>query len=144
MRAFVYGTLTHKPVLESVLGHVVGPQRRAVLCDHARFAVDGEIYPGLISKAGTSIEGLVFDVSAEDIQILDEFEGEEYVRTAVSVSLVEPNNTDTPENSSDIEANVYIYIGDLEKLKGSWSPSDFAATTGHGADVVKQLWDRLY
>lgn len=113
---FTYGSLMFAPVWQRV---VQGQCRScaARLDGHARFAITGETYPGMVAQAGASVAGvLYFDVSGEDVDALDAFEGCEYRRTQVLVTL---------QTGETVAAGTYIYLLP-EKLSSSpWMPEAF-------------------
>jgi gamma-glutamylcyclotransferase (GGCT)/AIG2-like uncharacterized protein YtfP len=80
---FFYGTLMHP----EVLGRVVRGRYRcepAVLRGFARYRVRGQTYPAMIEEEGGIVEGVVrLDVSEDDVQRLDRFEGASYARALV-------------------------------------------------------------
>lgn len=113
---FTYGSLMFPEVWERV---VRGRYRSASgnVADHARFVVAGEAYPGMISAAGQSVQGIVyFDVSQQDFAALDAFEGDGYRRQTVAVRLV---------TGEIVTAGTYIYLDAtcLENLP--WRPEAF-------------------
>ena len=74
---FVYGTLRHLPLLETVIGHPLsgGQARAARLPGHlARWAL-GQAFPILIEEAGSTAEGLVLSgLSDQDMARLNYYE----------------------------------------------------------------------
>lgn len=113
---FTYGSLMFPEVWQRV---VRGDYRsaRGHLDGHARFGIAGETYPGMIPAARSSVEGvLYFDVSPADMAALDAFEGTEYRRDVVRVTL---------QSGELVEAGTYIYLLP-QKLSGSpWLPEAF-------------------
>lgn len=84
---FVYGSLMH----DAVWTHVVAPApgRAARLSGWRRLAVAGETYPGAVEAAGEAIDGVLrLDVPPADLARLDAFEGADYARRTVRVSLL--------------------------------------------------------
>ncbi|MYM53802.1 NUDIX domain-containing protein [Thalassovita mangrovi] len=74
---FVYGTLRHLPLLESVLGHAVPDLRRipAKLPDHRVCLVRGQAFPMIFNAPGDAAEGLLLHgLSAADVARLDFYE----------------------------------------------------------------------
>ena len=113
---FTYGSLMFPPVWSRV---VRGSYRAipATLAGHARFALKDETYPGVIVQADSKVAGLLyFGVSAADVAALDAFEGHEYRRVPVGVTL---------ESGETVEAHTYLYLLP-EKLSGlPWLPEAF-------------------
>lgn len=113
---FTYGSLMFAPVWRRV---VQGTYRSAParLDNHARFAIIGETYPGMVAMDGDSVAGvLYFDVSDRDIAALDAFEGIEYRREQVVVTL---------ENGESAVANTYIYRATEKLSQSPWLPETF-------------------
>lgn len=112
---FTYGSLMFAPVWQRV---VRGNYRSstAILGNHARHAVPGVGYPGVIARDGVSVEGvLYFDVAEEDLARLDAFEGSEYRRDAVTVCAL----------GVDLAAHTYIFLEPAALLEAGWSPQTF-------------------
>lgn len=72
---FVYGTLCHLPLLETVLGRAVAAVS-ARLPDHAVFWAQSQPFPLIVAAPGQTAQGLfVPDLGAEDMARLDYYEG---------------------------------------------------------------------
>ena len=102
MNVFTYGSLMFDPVWSAV---VRGRYRSlpAAVANHARHAVRGETYPGVVERAGAEVRGrLWLGVSADDLARLDAFEGGDYRRVTVSVAAGEPARA--------MEAQMYLYL----------------------------------
>ncbi len=113
---FTYGSLMYAAVWERV---VCGryPSAPALVAGHARFAVRNASYPGLIAAPGASVRGvLYFDVDDADLAALDNFEGPEYRRQVLSVTL------DTGEK---LHAATYLYIDPTGLSTVPWQPEAF-------------------
>ncbi|PPQ67519.1 hypothetical protein CVT25_006060 [Psilocybe cyanescens] len=159
--AFFYGTLMHPKVLKSVI-HNDGAHLElcpAVLLEHTRHEVKLCEYPGVIpiskglkilnrsltqeerSVRGTLVKGL----TAQDMDFLDAFESDEYIRRKVQVhplgpftkvsaetvdgDLVPENPPALPEISKLLElavdAETYIYCDETNLNSDLWSFKDF-------------------
>ncbi|GAB3545099.1 hypothetical protein GCM10027343_21040 [Noviherbaspirillum agri] len=113
---FTYGSLMFAPVWERV---VQGKYRSepARLDNHARFAIIGETYPGMVALDGASVAGMVyFDVSDMDVAALDAFEGNAYRREQVLVAL---------ESSEPVMAGTFIYLLPGKLSQSPWLPETF-------------------
>ncbi|MFP5321556.1 MAG: gamma-glutamylcyclotransferase family protein [Acidimicrobiia bacterium] len=84
-RLFVYGTLQHPPLLEQLLGRVPD-LRPATLTGWRAARLRGRVYPGLLPGAGPAT-GHVLEVDADELEVLDAFEGPQYERIGVRVSV---------------------------------------------------------
>ena len=84
---FAYGTLMCGDIMEEVTGHrhIAEP---GVLKGFRRYAVRGELYPGIVPGEAFDVSGIVYrDVSPAAWRRLDEFEGELYERRQVPIAL---------------------------------------------------------
>lgn len=113
---FTYGSLMFAPVWQRV---VRGDYRAApaVVDNHARYAVAGETYPGMVACLGETVRGLVYlDVSAEDLAALDRFEGEDYCRILVDAKL---------DSGQPMQAYAYVYVNSEQLTEQPWQPERF-------------------
>lgn len=86
MKIFVYGTLRDDQVRTAVLGHDVARTIPATMPDHAPLLVKGEAYPMIRPAQGQTANGMILcDLSQADVDMLDKFEGDEYLRAAAVV-----------------------------------------------------------
>ena len=84
---FVYGTLQLPDVMHAVTRLRPAPHP-AVLSGFARFTLRGEVYPSVVPSPGARTEGMLYrDLDAATFDILDRFEGQEYERHQLSVSV---------------------------------------------------------
>jgi gamma-glutamylcyclotransferase (GGCT)/AIG2-like uncharacterized protein YtfP len=116
MHVFTYGSLMFPEVWQRV---VRGSYRSAVgsVDGCRRHAIAGEIYPGMVREAGSSVRGVVhFDVDSADLLALDLFEGQDYVRETVEVRL---------ENGETVLAGAYFYRHRNRLLDEPWEPDAF-------------------
>ena len=75
---FVYGTLRHLPLLETVVGHAVAPEQltQAVLPDHLARWAEGQAFPILVAETGARAGGLLLSgLDAADMARLNFYEG---------------------------------------------------------------------
>ena len=94
----------------------------AILHDHCRHRVQDAQYPGMIPQAGESVKGtFVTGLTDGDIWRLDRFEGYEYDRVKVEVTLLKDG-----KEAGTAEAETYIWIAGEDSLeKKEWSYEDF-------------------
>lgn len=113
---FTYGSLMFPQVWQRV---VRGDYRfaSASLAGHARLAIVGETYPGMIGRNDARVDGVIyFDVAPHDVAALDAFEGDDYRRDTVTVRL---------ESGVAMEADTYIYIRPERLSESPWLPEAF-------------------
>ena len=85
---FAYGTLQDSDILLAVLGRTVpaAALQSAVAHDFAVVYYPGRPYPALVTAPGTQASGmLITGLDADDLQVLDAFEGEEYRRSTLQI-----------------------------------------------------------
>jgi gamma-glutamylcyclotransferase (GGCT)/AIG2-like uncharacterized protein YtfP len=130
---FVYGSLMAEEVLQILLNRVPA-STGATLDGFLRFSIRGKQYP-IISQTQKldNVRGrLLYDISPQELFILDLFEGDEYIRTNVVVR----NEND----GKHITAAAYIATKDTfdtlkPLLSNEWNYGDFR--TNHLASFIK-------
>ncbi|KAK9475231.1 uncharacterized protein V1510DRAFT_410408 [Dipodascopsis tothii] len=112
---FCYGTLMSPDVTKRVLsGCRYSSFSDLVFTDgtlhgYKRHALSDEMYPAIISSEGSSVLGkLVRNITREQLQYLDQFEGSEYKREVVDVCV---QGEDAPS-----KAYCYIWVDDIDRL----------------------------
>lgn len=113
---FTYGSLMFAPVWERV---VSGRYRSlaAELSGYRRLAIVGESYPGIVDAKPGKVAGVLYcDVSAADLQALDDFEGSDYRRCSVAVTM---------PDGMPILAQTYVYLLPLRLATHDWDPGAF-------------------
>jgi gamma-glutamylcyclotransferase (GGCT)/AIG2-like uncharacterized protein YtfP len=113
---FTYGSLMFPEIWNRV---VRGRYRCApvIVTDHARFAITGETYPGMVPASGETVRGVVyFDVTPQDIAALDVFEGGDYRRDTVHANL---------DSGEPVTADSYIYLHATRLANTPWDPEAF-------------------
>ncbi len=115
-RLFVYGTLRHPPLIEGLVGRAVSPTP-ARLAGHRAAPMRGRAYPGLVVDTGAEAVGALVEVDDHGLAVLDDFEGDEYTRTAVTVTTAD----------GPVDAEAYLLTGQTITLAGpgTWSFDDF-------------------
>jgi len=110
---FAYGTLRVDAVLRALLGRV--PDSRQDTLTGWRVArLTGRVYPGLVpDPAGSATGRLLTGLGAEEWELLDRYEGEEYERRPVLLA-------------SGTSALVYVWTGAAETAE--WPLEEFIAT----------------
>ena len=119
MNVFTYGSLMFSPVWDTV---VKGNYRAgsALLRGYSRRQIINDIYP-VAFPADTQdfISGIVYyDIEPADVNRLDEFEGDYYRRTHVSLEIID---------QSPVDAEAYIIKPRHQHLISTleWNPNDF-------------------
>lgn len=121
MNVFTYGSLMFPEVWTRVVRGAYS-YAAAAAPGFRRYSVTGETYPAMIAAVGAPlaqdrVEGIVyFDVSTEDVAALDIFEGGDYQRVGIAVSL--------PDGTS-VEASSYLYLPQEKLAPEPWSPENF-------------------
>jgi gamma-glutamylcyclotransferase (GGCT)/AIG2-like uncharacterized protein YtfP len=115
MNLFTYGTL-----MDAAVWHGVALETcrtgRAVLHGYEVRRLRGQTFPGLIEAAGSHAAGLLYyDVSAEAMERLDEYEGDLYIRVEAAVET---------EDGTTVPGQVYLIDPQRREavLKERWHP----------------------
>ena len=119
MHVFTYGSLMFPAVWERV---VRGEYRSvpAMLPGYARYEVSGETYPGMVPQADSAVNGVLYlDVDDADLLALDVFEGSEYRRDVVTVSVTAEEN---------LTAVTYVFTADERLTDKVWEAESFRIT----------------
>jgi gamma-glutamylcyclotransferase (GGCT)/AIG2-like uncharacterized protein YtfP len=116
MHIFTYGSLMFPQVWQRVVRGVYHTVP-ADLGDYARRAIDGVNYPAIVPQQGEKVVGVVYlDVTLQDVAALDAFEGDEYRRDTVRVTLA---------GGDEVDAGTYVYLLP-HKLSGvPWQREEF-------------------
>jgi gamma-glutamylcyclotransferase (GGCT)/AIG2-like uncharacterized protein YtfP len=103
--------------MHGVCGHH-SPAVPATLRGYRRRRLHGEHYPGIRPCAGESVDGVLYSaITAPQLAALDAFEGDWYLRQAVSVET----------DAGSRPAQVYVLAPSRDQLMSSehWSLEDF-------------------
>jgi gamma-glutamylcyclotransferase (GGCT)/AIG2-like uncharacterized protein YtfP len=120
MHVFTYGSLMIPEVMRAVTGRDFRHEA-AALAGYGRYRIRGESYPGIVPDGAAGVEGVVYrDVDPASIERLDRFEGDMYVRTAVTV--VAPEGTRVPAETYVVRPEERARISDRP-----WSLAEFRA-----------------
>eukprot|EP00887_Chlorella_sp_A99_P001493 scaffold8.g1493.t1 len=132
--AFVYGTLMYGEVLKALIGRE--PRSApATISGYQRFRIKQQVFPGTVRGTPDSqVRGLVlFDLRPDEMDMFDDFEGEEYFKEAVQPQL---------EDGSSVDAIVYVWQDSLRPLlyPPDWSPEEFRTQhLGAYVEMVKRF-----
>ena len=127
---FTYGSLMCESIMLAVCGMALAATP-ARLAEFSRHPVRGEDYPGMVPAPGCEVHGVLYrDVPQEAIARLDAFEGAQYLRTTVAVTLTD---------GSLFEADTYVFRPEQAGLllPGDW---DYA----HFLHEGRQRFERRY
>lgn len=146
---FVYGTLMSEKVLTSLLQRVPTVQP-AILRGFHRFRIRSRPYPAIAAvpadfsadgggPLGGEVAGLLLcGLSAEEHELLDYYEAEEYTKEQVEVRLCrQPHAVATagylPQDAqalgcADARASAYVFAHRGDNLYGEWSIEKFLAS----------------
>lgn len=103
---FVYGSLLFSEIV-SGLTEKSFETKKAVLKDYKRCAIDGCDYPAIIPEKGREVNGvLLMNVDKQSMDILSFYEGEEYEKTEIELSL----------NSHTIAAVAFVWKRETDVL----------------------------
>ena len=85
---FVYGSLLFEDVWEQLIGRrpLVHPTR---LLGYRRYSVEEAFYPGMWFSEMDQVEGGVVLLTKQEECCIDDYEGEEYIKTVVPICDVE-------------------------------------------------------
>ena len=118
---FVYGTLRHLPLLETVLGHAPDA-RAAILPGHAVYWAKDHDFPLVVEEASAQAHGLLLaGLSDADMARLDYYEGPFGYTTQHRQIFVD---------GKPREARVYVPDPGLWLPGAAWSLDDWAARWG--------------
>ena len=87
-KLFTYGTLTIPATQYQLLGRKLGEGTPDILRGYRLAKLQGihHVYSILQPQAGSTVDGLLYEVTQEELEQLDKYEGDAYQR--VSVTLV--------------------------------------------------------
>ncbi|KAI9149335.1 AIG2-like protein D [Paramyrothecium foliicola] len=142
--AFFYGTLMAPEVFFSVCYGDQNPPAAirnlhtftpAILDDYCRHRVQQAAYPGIIPEEGHCVRGMyATGLTDANMQKLDYFEGSEYRRDQVKVTLLkEQDGQEVKGEVKETSVYVFLYPNDLEEKE--W---DFE----HFRKEKMQMWTR--
>ncbi len=82
---FFYGTLMCSEVYEAITGKPL-ETKPATLCHFKIYSLQNRVYPGIIPSRDSEVKGQLASVDNKTLDLLDDFEGEEYTRTLVEAT----------------------------------------------------------
>ena len=116
---FAYGTLMSEEILRGVTGKTFS-RDTAVLHGFGRYALRGEVYPGLVEETNGSVEGVVYyRIPDAAWRLLDRFEGSGYRKIDVRILC----------GDTAVAARTYLLRPELHSLSQTpWSFEAFMRT----------------
>lgn len=97
--------------------------RPARLHGFARYAVQGELYPGIVEQPHATVDGVLYiDVPVADLARLDAFEGCQYRRRTLRVQTL-------GEVGQWLSAEAFVYDDPVQLTGRAWSPMRFERDT---------------
>jgi len=120
MNVFAYGSLMFGEVWQPLAGKAYASMAAELTC-YVRQGVAYERYPGIRAERGAITPGRVYlGIDAQTLARLDTFEGSEYRRVPVSVTI-----RGRTGRAIAIDAQVYVLV-DHKRLDGRpWDPNRF-------------------
>jgi gamma-glutamylcyclotransferase (GGCT)/AIG2-like uncharacterized protein YtfP len=120
-RLFCYGTLCVPEIMHQIVGRKVLPVK-ASLRNYACYGVRNRHYPAAVYATGESISGMLYTgLTARELALLDRYEGIEYRRLRVGVTM---------HDGKQAQSWVYVlrpqYASDLSDER--WSLEEFIKT----------------
>ncbi|KAG6553853.1 hypothetical protein Mapa_004770 [Marchantia paleacea] len=119
---FVYGSLMAPEVLTAVIRRVP-LQATAVVDNFHRYSIRNRLYPAVLPLAGGNVTGkILFDLTHEELKMLDDFEDVEYTRQLVETT-VQDKVTDDVNISIALPVQAYLYVwanAEDKSLYGDW------------------------
>jgi gamma-glutamylcyclotransferase (GGCT)/AIG2-like uncharacterized protein YtfP len=84
---FVYGTLKDPAVQQAVFGRMVeGQPARLDGYTKGQIELSGTVYGIIRPDLGSSVEGLLIEVTREELALIDRYEGDDYQRFQVTLN----------------------------------------------------------
>ncbi|EIE26750.1 AIG2-like protein [Coccomyxa subellipsoidea C-169] len=110
---FVYGTLMSEEVVAALIRRAPR-QQPAKIRGYRRHRIKGFIFPAIVpAEESDEVNGLVlYGLNCEEMEVFDEFEGEEYYKTDATPILAD---------GSQVDASVYVWQDSARHLLyGKW------------------------
>ena len=118
-RLFVYGTLLFEPVWLYLINRVPALQKGSIY-GWSRKSIRGASYPAICKEEGGCVVGaIVRDLSAEEWQVVEEYEDAGYVKARVEVVL---------EQSSEYALTYARSDESCSDLTGEWTVEAYLAS----------------
>ena len=84
---FAYGTLLNPAIQESIIGsEIKGTPDELIGYRKTTVTIDSHTYPDLVADSDSSVSGKILSVTAEELERIDAYEGQEYKRIKLRLS----------------------------------------------------------
>lgn len=138
---FVYGTPQDPDILSAVLGRPLDAAalQPATAPGFRTVAYPGRVYPALVPAADEAASGkIVTGLDALDLAVLDGFEGDEYYRGRIGITI----------GAQRDEADTYLPTATISARSPAWSLADWTvrhkpAVIGTESELANALRQRL-
>ena len=128
---FTYGSLMCPEIMERVAG-LRAPSRSATLANFLRSRLSGFDYPGIFPHPQGQVRGILyFDLPQAALARLDAFEGDQYLRQEVAVTL---------DDGQRLPATTYVLVADCHALV-TGEEWDFASFLASAKDHFLATYD---
>ena len=120
------------------------PQSPYLLSSFHRFKIRDRVYPAISPVDGESVEGMVMNLTDEEIEVLDRYEGSSYHRVSVTVTR-STSTTNLEEEDGEGEEEVFVYVYDQEligDLYGTWEFEEYQREA-EGGWLTSSIPERL-
>lgn len=116
--------------------------RPALLYNHCRHRVLDADYPAIIPQQGHTVRGTyVTGLTDDNIKQLDRFEGDQYLRQKVNVTVL----SEGQEKGEVVEAQTYIWSAGVDYLeKREWDYEDFRKNKLHRWTDMSPEYQGMY
>jgi len=85
-KLFIYGTLADSKIQQKVLGRMIqGVTNSLVGYKKSKVVIEGEFYPAIILDKTSEVDGLVIEVTTNELRLLDAYETGAYKRTKINL-----------------------------------------------------------
>lgn len=85
-KIFIYGTLANSEIQKEICGRIIkGTPDSLRGYKRSQIEIEGEIYPLIVSDANARVDGLVIEVTEEELEKIDEYETNAYKREKINL-----------------------------------------------------------
>lgn len=86
-KIFSYGTLQDAPIQQQIIGRLLGEGTADTLRGYKMAKLKGvhTSYNIILPATGETVDGIVYEVTAEELEKIDVYEGEAYIRVSATL-----------------------------------------------------------